>query len=111
MGRVMIVSDELRIREIVRAGLAVHHDVVEANGDGRPLAIAVRRRPDIAILDVGPPGDRDFATCRAIREHPVLDSVRIVAIAEHATAEEVRAGLEAGADAVVAEPAEAAWKL
>ena len=111
MGRVMIVSDEPRIREIVRDGLAARHEVVEDGSHGRPLAVAVRRRPDIAILDAGPPGSRDFAMCRAIWEHPVLGSVRIVAVAEHATAEEVRAGLEAGADAVVTEPAEAARRV
>lgn len=100
--RVLVVDDEPQIRRFLRLGLAGHgYEVLEAADAREGLRLAVARRPDLLILDLGLP-DRDgqevLAEVRGWSPIPVL-----VLSARGREAEKVRA-FDLGADDYVVKP-------
>ncbi len=83
MGRILVASDDPKSRAALGATLGVAgHEVVEVDDGERALAVAVRRRPDVVILDVRGLGRRGLDICRAIHEHPVLGEVGIIILGD-----------------------------
>ena len=101
-GRILVVEDEPRIREIVRAYLAAAgYDVTEA-ADGR-LALAAfdAAPPDLVLVDLLLPGLSGEALIRAIRE--VSDVPILIASAKRSDDERI-VGLRLGADDYLPKP-------
>ncbi|MGH7727889.1 MAG: response regulator transcription factor [Vulcanimicrobiaceae bacterium] len=96
--RVALVEDHALTRAGLRTALesAGLHVVVEC-GDGRSALDAIaRERPEIAVVDVGLPGQDGIALVRALRERKV--PVRVVILTMHELDDEVLAALAAGAE-------------
>ena len=74
--KILIVDDDLRLRELVRLALERADYSVITAADGRLALIhAAREAPDLIILDVGMPEMDGFECCRRIRatsEVPIL---------------------------------------
>ena len=69
MAKLMIVDDEVMIREVVREYAVISgYDVVEANDGIEALEIFEKDNIDIVILDIMMPRLDGFATCRRIKE-------------------------------------------
>jgi len=100
--RILVVDDEPQIRRFLRLGLEGQgHEVLEAPDAREALRLAVTRRPELLILDLGLP-DRDgldvLAEVRGWSTVPVL-----VLSARGREAEKVRA-FDLGADDYVVKP-------
>ncbi len=98
----LVIDDDLTVREVVVSYLrAAGHDVDEA-GDGETgLRRFADRRPDLVVLDLMLPGIDGLETCRRIRATSQVPVVMLTALGEEA---DRVAGLELGADDYVSKP-------
>ena len=103
---VLVIEDDLRIRESVARGLVASGHVVRTEASGAAaLAAAVEWRPDVVVLDLGLPdidGADVLRMLRGVSAVPV-----IVATARDDESEIVRV-LDGGADDYVVKPYSAA---
>jgi CheY-like chemotaxis protein len=76
---ILVVDDNLTIRNLVATILGEQGMEVAAASDGREaLAYLERRRPDLMLLDLSMPHIDGLEVLRRIREHPTLRDLRIV---------------------------------
>jgi DNA-binding response OmpR family regulator len=105
MARILVVDDEPRIVDVVRAYLEREgHHVETANDGDVALELAVTAAPDLVVLDVMLPGRPGFDVLRAMRARGQQTPV-ILLTARDDVIDRV-AGLELGADDYVTKPFE-----
>jgi two-component system response regulator MtrA len=99
---VLLVEDDLSVREVTRLGLERAGFRVVTARDGREgLALFRSRRPDVVVLDVMLPGLDGLEVCRAIRAESAVPVVMLTALSGTV---DVVVGLEAGADDYLTKP-------
>ncbi len=102
--RVLVVDDEMAIRDLLEYGLGQSGFSVRAVGTGTEALDVVRTwTPEVIVLDVMLPGTDGFTLLPAIRR--LSDAPVIMLSAKTETAEKV-AGLSRGADDYVGKPFE-----
>jgi len=101
--RVLVVDDDLAVRESLRRSLTFNGYQVDLAANGaEALEQVARQRPDAVVLDVMMPRVGGLETCRRLREGG--DDVPVLVLtARDAVADRV-AGLDAGADDYLAKP-------
>ncbi len=78
MAHVMVVDDEKDIADIVCLVLALdHHEVTVINEPTLVIAEALRRKPDLILLDVVMPQMDGFEVYREIKAQPALQNIPI----------------------------------
>jgi len=106
MSRILVVDDEPRIVDVVRAYLEREGHVVEVAHDGdAALAAARATAPDLVVLDVMLPGRTGFDVLRTLRAESDPGPAVILLTARDDVIDRV-AGLELGADDYVTKPFE-----
>ena len=102
MARVLVVDDDVTVREVVVSYLrAGGHDVVEA-ADGADALRSMRTQPaDLVVLDLMRPGIDGLEVCRRLRATGDVPIIMLTALG--AEADRV-VGLESGADDYVTKP-------
>jgi DNA-binding response OmpR family regulator len=102
VARVLVVDDDLTVREVLTTYLRAHgHDVVEA-GDGVEAMHRVRAdEPDLVVLDVMLPGMDGREVCRRLRARGDIPIIMLTALGREA--DRVH-GLELGADDYLGKP-------
>jgi two-component system response regulator MprA len=101
--RVLVVDDDLAVRDSLARTLKFEGHDVETAGDGRDaLAVIREREPDAVILDVSMPVLDGLETCRRLRAGGVLVPV-LMLTARDSVGDRV-AGLDAGADDYLVKP-------
>jgi DNA-binding response OmpR family regulator len=103
--RVLIVEDEIAVRELLRLHLGLSGFVVEEISDGRE---ALRRSQEVAydllILDVMLPGLDGVSLCRAIRSDAANQETPILMVTARDAESDKVLGLESGADDYLTKP-------
>jgi len=106
VSRILVVDDEPRIVDVVRAYLEREGHAVEVAHDGdAALAAARATPPDLIVLDVMLPGRTGFDVLRALRAESDPGPAVILLTARDDVIDRV-AGLELGADDYVTKPFE-----
>ncbi len=101
-GRVLVVDDDLTVRDVVRRYLERDGHTVTLVGDGETaLRLAARAEPDLVVLDLMLPGIDGLEMCRRLREHSAVPVVMLTALGEES---DRIAGLQLGADDYVTKP-------
>lgn len=102
MPRVLVVDDDVTVREVVVSYLkAAGHDVVEA-ADGADALVAMRSDPaDLVVLDLMMPGIDGLEVCRRLRAAGDVPIIMLTALG--AEVDRV-VGLQSGADDYVTKP-------
>lgn len=102
MARVLLVDDDLTVREVVGSYLrSGGHDVIEVGDGESALESVAARRPEIVVLDLMLPGIDGLEVCRRLRRDTTVPIVMLTALG----AEQDRVvGLELGADDYVTKP-------
>jgi two-component system phosphate regulon response regulator OmpR len=73
--RILVVDDDLRLRDLLKRYLTEQGFAADTVPDGRALDRALtRNRYDLVVLDVMLPGEDGFAICRRIRAGAVPDA-------------------------------------
>ena len=102
--RILLVEDDLTIRQMTQLALERDGFAVSTAHDGASGLAAFRAEPpDLVILDVMLPGVDGVSVCRTIREKSVVPIVMLTARTDPV---DVVLGLEAGADDYVTKPFE-----
>lgn len=104
-GRVLVVDDSETIRRLIGMNLEMEgFDVVTAV-DGEEALERVREvAPDAMTIDVAMPRRDGYDTVRTIRADPMTKYLKIIMVSACAQADDVRRGLEAGADVYLTKP-------
>lgn len=79
--RILIVEDNDDIREMIRMYLETFgHEVLDAADGPSGLAVALRERPELILMDLGLPGLDGLSLARSIRDADPRGEIRIVAM-------------------------------
>ncbi|MGW4114723.1 response regulator transcription factor [Actinosynnema sp. NPDC004786] len=101
-GRVLVVDDDVTVRDVVRRYLELAGHEVELVGDGESaLRRVAEREPDLVVLDLMLPGVDGLEVCRRLRARSAVPVVMLTALGEE---EDRIAGLRLGADDYVTKP-------
>jgi DNA-binding response OmpR family regulator len=100
--RVLVVDDDVNVRDVVRRYLEHAGYQVTLVGSGeRAIRLAEEEDPDLVVLDLMLPGMDGFEVCRRLRQRGPIPVVMLTARGEE---EDRIAGLQLGADDYVAKP-------
>jgi DNA-binding response OmpR family regulator len=103
--RVLVVEDELNIRDLVCLHLGLEGYTCEGLGDGRDaLRRAETERFDLLVLDVMIPGLDGVSLCRAVRNGRTNRDVPILLLTARREETDKVVGLESGADDYLTKP-------
>ncbi len=95
--RILVIEDNVDAAVTLREVLEIEgHEVEVAHGGAEGVARARERHPEIVLCDIGLPGMDGYDVARAIRGHPGLRDVHLVAVSGYALPEDVRRAKEAG---------------
>jgi diguanylate cyclase (GGDEF)-like protein len=102
---VLVVDDDPDIVRFVQVNLEVEgFDAVGARNGDDALEIAVRLRPDLAVVDVMMPGVDGLELTRQLRNNPVTSAMPIIMLTAKGQTVDKVLGLNAGADDYVLKP-------
>ncbi|GAA3448121.1 hypothetical protein Pve01_43050 [Planomonospora venezuelensis] len=105
MSSVLIVEDDLDIRDLTVFRLEQAGHEVRTAGDGMEALTALeQQRPDIVILDWMMPGLSGPEVCRRLRAMPGLEGVVVLMLTSKAQEADVEEGFRAGADDYMVKP-------
>ena len=86
MSRILIVDDELRVRDLIKKYAKFEgYDVIEASNGLKALEICRTGEPDIIIMDVMMPELDGFSACREIRKFSNVPIIMLSARAKNTT--------------------------
>ena len=99
---VLVVEDEAHIRRFVRLALESEgHEMFEADGVQRGLIDAAARRPELVVLDLGPP---DWDGVGFIRDFRGWSAAPVIVLSARTGEADKIAALDAGADDYLVKP-------
>ncbi len=102
MADLLVVDDDVTVREVVVSYLrAAGHEVAEADDGAAALAAVRSAAPDLVVLDLMLPGIGGLEVCRRLRETSDVPVVMLTALGEE---QDRVLGLEIGADDYVTKP-------
>jgi len=100
---VLVVDDEVYLRDLVTSALRIAGMAPRAVADGHAALRAVAdRAPDLVVLDVGLPGLDGFEVCRQLRDRG--DQVPVVFLTARDAKEDVLQGFTKGGDDYLTKP-------
>ncbi len=102
MAQVLVVDDDLTVREVVVSYLrAAGHEVTEASDGESALAEMTVHEPHIVVLDLMLPGIDGLEVCRRVRDTSQVPVIMLTALGDE---QDRVLGLEVGADDYVTKP-------
>ncbi len=103
--RILLAEDNRDTSYVLQALLQASGNEVEVAHDGREaLELALRRKPDLALLDLGMPEMTGFEVAQAIRQRSELSSVVLAALTGWGAAEDRERSRNAGFDFHLTKP-------
>ena len=106
MQKIAIIEDDSGIRTVLRLALkgAGFTAICEVDCGDEGLAMVLREKPDLVLLDLMLPGMDGLAVCRMIRQAPSTATTPIIMLTAKSAEDDVVRGLELGADDYVTKP-------
>jgi len=103
--RVLVVEDDLAIRELLRLHLSLGGFDLDEIGDGRAALDRARSSAfDLIVLDVMLPGLDGITVCRAVRAEGANKQTPVLMLTARDTESDKVLGLESGADDYLTKP-------
>jgi len=105
MGKVLIVEDEVNIRQLIRYNLEKENFIVLEAADGlQGIKMAKAEKPDLVILDLMLPGADGLEVCRALKGNALTAALPIIMLTARSEEIDKVIGLELGADDYMTKP-------
>ncbi|MDX9871193.1 MAG: response regulator transcription factor [Clostridia bacterium] len=105
MVKIMVVDDEVSIRELVKFNLEKSGYAVECHDDGlKALKRIMDEPPDLLVLDLMLPGLDGLEICRHLRQQEKTRTLPIIMLTAKAEEIDRVVGLEIGADDYLTKP-------
>ena len=102
---VIHVEDEPDIRQMVHSALTpMGLDVMSASDGPSGLALILKEKPDLVILDVRMPGMDGFAVCESVREQEGFADLPILMATAMSQVKDIERAVAAGASGYVLKP-------
>ena len=102
---ILVVEDDLDIRELISFNLANEgHQVFEANDGEVGIDKARNNNPDLILLDLMLPGIQGLDVCRIIKSDQETKETPIIMVTALGQEEDIVKGLETGADDYITKP-------
>ena len=106
--RVLVVDDHEDSRTMLRLLLEqTGHEAVEAVDGIDGVQLALSRRPDVAIVDIGLPGINGYEVARRLRKLPTSGTIGLIALTGYGQDEDRRRALQSGFDRHLVKPVDA----
>ncbi len=103
--RILVVDDDLVLRELVTLNLEAEGFSVRTASDGdQALELARELQPDLILLDVMMPGRDGLSALGELRQDPRTAEIPVALLTARATDEQVWEGWDAGADFYILKP-------
>ncbi len=104
--KILIVDDELFIRDIVRSILEPYYQVSEA-ADGQQALDALKKEPpSLVILDYKMPKKSGIEVCKVIKEDSLYQHIPVIMLTGKKELQDKLEGLDSGADDYLVKPFE-----
>ncbi|WP_051188848.1 response regulator [[Leptolyngbya] sp. PCC 7376] len=105
MPTILVIEDESAILEILFDILTAHgYKVLTALDAPKGMEIATERLPDLIVCDVGLPSLSGHEVLRHLKKNKDTVAIPLIFLTEHSSPEDVRVGMELGADDYLAKP-------
>ena len=106
MKKILIVDDQVEVRELVEVTLRVDdYEIFQAESGERAIEIARAEKPDLIIMDIMMPGGMDgLEATRIIKGDPVTKECTVIMLTAKGQQADREIGLEAGAVDYFAKP-------
>jgi len=106
MKKILIVDDQLEVRELVEVTLRVgDYQIQKATSGEEAINMVKAEKPDLIIMDVMMPGGMDgLEATRILKKDPEKKSCIIIMLTAKGQQTEIEKGLEAGADDYFVKP-------
>ena len=106
MKKILIVDDQLEVRELVEVTLRVgDYQIQKAKSGEEAMAMVKAEKPDLIIMDVMMPGGMDgLEATRILKSNPETKSCIIIMLTAKGQQTEIERGFEAGADDYFVKP-------
>ncbi len=102
---VMIVEDEPDAAELFAEMMRLNgYRVLKTYSSTPAMTLIAQEKPDVIILDIMMPDVSGMEVLRYVRTSPELSAIPVVVVSAKATAEDIRAGLAAGATIYLTKP-------
>lgn len=103
--KILVVDDELPIRELIKYNLQKEgFSVITAEDGTTALKYVKEEKPDLIVLDLMLPGLAGFDVCRVLRNDPTTEKIPIIMATAKTEDSDIIAGLELGADDYITKP-------
>jgi CheY-like chemotaxis protein len=106
MKKILIVDDQVEVRELVEVTLRVgDYQIQKAESGEEAIKMVRTEKPDLIIMDVMMPGGMDgLETTRILKNDPETKSCIVIMLTAKGQQTEIEKGLEAGADDYFVKP-------
>jgi len=106
MKKILIVDDQLRIRELVEVTLRISdYRILQAESGEEAIEIVKTEKPDLTIMDIMMPGGIDgLEATRILKNDPGTKDCAIIMLTAKGQEADREKGLEAGADGYFIKP-------
>ncbi|MBN1218611.1 MAG: response regulator [Anaerolineae bacterium] len=107
MKKILIVDDQLEVRELVQVTLEIgDYQILAAENGQQALHVARAEHPDIILLDIMMPGSNvdGLEVCRQLKSDPATANITIVMLSAKGQDTDIEAGRAAGADDYFTKP-------
>jgi len=106
MKKILIVDDQLEVRELVEVTLRVEdYRILQAENGEKAIEIARAEKPDLIIMDIMMPGGMDgLEAARILKNDPETKGCKIIMLTAKGQEADKEAGLEAGTDDYFVKP-------
>ena len=105
MARVLVIDDELDVRWLIRMSLErAGHEVFDAEDGLRGIALAMKQRPDVIVLDLMMPVMDGYGVLAELAKDPKTASVPVVVLSAKAIPDEADRASAAGARRFMEKP-------
>src|SRR6478672_1789230 len=105
MTKILVIEDELTVRENLLELLEAEGFDAIGTGNGRSgVELAQESLPDLILCDVMMPELDGFGVLNAVRQNPLIAAVPFIFLTAKATKEDLRQGMNLGADDYLTKP-------
>ncbi len=99
MPRILLVEDDINLRDIYMARLqAEQYEIMSASDGEEALAVAVKQKPDLILLDVMMPKISGFDVLDILRSTPEIKNTKVIIMTALNQESDKRRGEALGAD-------------
>lgn len=107
MKKILIVDDQIEVRELVQVTLEIgDYQIIMADNGQEAVALAQTEKPDIILMDIMMPGSNvdGLEACRRIKADPATAHITVLMLSAKGQEVDLEAGRQAGADDYFTKP-------